>query len=111
MPFPTFIQAFPELALPFAEDVVTSAVVRSDAGLVAFFTFHKDMTLPPHAHGAQWGTVVEGRMDLTIAGETKTYVAGDSYSIPAGAEHSARIEAGARVIDVFEEPDRYPLKA
>ena len=37
-----------------------------DAGLVVFFTFLKDMELPPHAHKAQWGTVIEGELILTI---------------------------------------------
>lgn len=110
MPFPDFISSFPALDVPFPEDVVQTAVIKSDAGLVAFFTFLKDMELPVHSHGAQWGTVVEGEIEFTIGGETKIYRAGDSYSIPAGVEHGAIIKAGARVIDVFEEADRYPLK-
>mgnify|MGYP001138721532 CR=1 FL=1 len=86
-----------------------TAVVKSDAGLVAFFTFPKDMELPMYSHGAQWGTAVEGEIELTIGGETKVYRAGDSYSIPAGVEDGAMIKAGTRVIDVFEEADRYKL--
>ena len=85
-------------------------MVRSDDGLVAFFTFLKDMELPPHSHGAQWGTVVEGQIEFTIGGETKIYRPGDSYSIPAGVEHGALIKAGTRVIDVFEEADRYSIR-
>ena len=111
MPFPDFMQAFPSIDVPFPEDVVQTAVIRSDAGLVAFFTFLKELELPPHSHGAQWGTVIEGEIEFTIGGETKTYRPGDSYSIPAGVEHGAIIKAGTRVIDVFEEPDRYVLKA
>ncbi|NVO55550.1 cupin domain-containing protein [Rhodobacteraceae bacterium B1Z28] len=110
MPFPDFIIAFPGIDMPFPEDVVTTAVVKSEAGLVAFFTFHKDMELPMHAHGAQWGTVVEGEIEFTIGGSTKIYRPGDSYSIPSGVEHGATIKAGTRVIDVFEEVDRYALK-
>ncbi len=111
MPYPEFIQAFPSLDVPFPDDVVETAVIRSDQGLVAFFNFLKDMDLPPHAHGAQWGTVIEGELDFTIDGHTKTYRPGDSYSIPAGVTHGARIKAGTRVIDVFEEADRYPIKS
>ena len=111
MPFPAFITDFPGIDVPFPEDVVSTAVVKSDAGLVAFFTFHKDMELPMHTHGAQWGTVVEGEIELTIGGATKIYGPGDSYSIPSGVEHGAKIKAGARVIDVFEEADRYDLKS
>jgi quercetin dioxygenase-like cupin family protein len=111
MPYPDFITAFPSIDVPFPVDVVQTAVVKSELGLVAFFTFLKDMELPVHSHGAQWGTVVEGEIELTIGGETKSYGAGDSYSIPAGVEHGALIKAGTRVIDVFEEANRYSIKA
>ena len=110
MPYPEFIRALPSLDVPFPEDVVETSVVQSASGLVAFFTFLKDMELPPHSHGAQWGTVVEGEIELTIGGKTKVYRPGDTYSIPAGVEHGAQIKAGTRVIDVFEEADRYPVK-
>lgn len=110
MPYPEFIRSFPGIDVPFPEDVVEAAVVKSDVGLVAFFTFLKDMKLPPHSHGAQWGVVVEGEIEFTIGGETGTYRAGDSYSIPAGVEHEAMIRSGTRIIDVFEEPERYALK-
>lgn len=111
MPFPDFIMGFPAIDVPFPEDVVQTRAIRSDAGLCVFFTFLKEMELPPHSHGAQWGTVVEGEITFTIGGETKTYGPGDSYSIPADVEHGAQIAAGTRVIDVFAEPDRYPIKS
>ncbi len=110
MSYPDFINEFPGIDAPFSEDVVKIAAVRSDAGLVLFFTFLQEMVLPPHSHGAQWGTVIEGEIEFTIGDVTKTYKAGDSYSIAAGVEHSAVIKAGSRVIDVFEEADRYALK-
>ena len=110
MPYPDFIKAFPSIDVPFPDDVVQTAVVQSDSGLVVFFTFLKDMELPLHSHGAQWGTVVEGQIEFTIGGESKIYRAGDSYSIPAGVEHGAFIKSGTRVIDVFEEADRYSIK-
>ncbi len=111
MPYPDFINALPAIDVPFPDDVVTTAVVRSDGALVVFFTFHKAMTLPLHAHGAQWGTVIEGEIALTIGSETRTYRPGDSYSIPAGVPHGATITAGTRAIDVFEEADRYAIRS
>ena len=51
-----------------------------------------------------------GLLHLTIDGETGTYEPGETYDIPAGAEHSAILEAEACVIDVFEDPDRYSPK-
>lgn len=110
MPFADFISAFPALDIPFPADVVEAKAIRSDAGLVIFFSFHKDMTLPMHAHGAQWGTVVDGAITLTIGQDTRRYGPGDSYAIPAGVPHGAQIVAGTRVIDVFEEADRYPFR-
>jgi quercetin dioxygenase-like cupin family protein len=110
MSFPEFIKTLPGIAVPFPADVVQTAAVRSDDALVVFFTFLQDMILPTHAHGAQWGTVVEGEIEFTIGGETRTCRPGDSYHIPPGVEHGAIIKAGTRVIDVFEEADRYPLQ-
>lgn len=110
MQFPEFMQAFPALDVPFPEDMVKSSAVRSDAGLVVFFTFLQDMEVPPHAHKAQWGTVIEGELVLTVGGVVKTYRPGESYTIPAGVEHGAKVTAGTKVIDVFEEADRYPLR-
>lgn len=110
MAFPDFFTAFPALQLPFPEDVVSSRALRSEAGLAVFFTFHQDMTLPMHEHGAQWGIVVEGEITFTIGDDTRVYRPGDSYSIPAGVRHGAVIKAGTWVIDVFQEAERYPLR-
>ena len=64
----------------------------------------------PHAHGAQWGIVVDGAMDLTIGGKTQTYRKGDSYYIPAGTIHAARFRERTYVIDVFADKKRYKAK-
>jgi quercetin dioxygenase-like cupin family protein len=109
MTYPDFISALPSIAVPFPPDVVQTAAVRSDEALVVFFTFLKDMTLPRHSHGAQWGSVVAGEIAFTIGTETRIYRPGDSYFIPAGVDHGAVIKAGTRVIDVFQEADRYAL--
>ena len=111
MELPDFITTLPELDVPFPSDVVVSHVLPSEAGLVVFFEFFKEMELPVHSHKAQWGTVLEGSATLTIAGDTREYRAGDSYNIPSGVEHGGIITAGTKVIDIFEENDRYPIKA
>ena len=110
MTLPDFFNAMPALDVPFPEEVVTTRAVRSDAGLVVFFHFHRDFSLPPHAHGPQWGTVVAGEVALTIDGQTCRHGPGMSYDIPAGVEHGVAIKAGTIAIDVFAEADRYPLK-
>ncbi len=74
---------------------------------VVFFDIDPIGELPPHSHGAQWGIVVEGTVELTIGGELHRYNAGDSYYIPAGVVHSVRFLSHCRVIDVFADRDRY----
>lgn len=111
MPLPAFIAAFPGIDLPLPEGRVETSAMRTDHGLAVFFTVREDIELPPHSHGAQWGTVIEGRLDLTMNGETRAYGPGESYDIPAGTVHSAKVHAGSLVFDVFEEADRYPLKS
>ena len=110
MPLPDFIQAMPALDIAFPEEHVSTRAMRTEQGLAVFFTFHKDAAVPEHAHGAQWGTVLEGALTLTVDGETRVYRPGESYFIPAGTPHAASGPAGTVVLDVFEEPDRYALR-
>ncbi|MBT8412292.1 MAG: cupin domain-containing protein [Octadecabacter sp.] len=111
MPYATFMDSFPALDVPIDDSIVTTKAIASDAGLVVFFTFHQDFELPPHAHKGQWGTVVAGEVELTMDGTTKAYGPGETYDIPSGTVHSVRVKAGTLAIDVFEESDRYGLKA
>ena len=110
MQLPDFIDALPALDLPFPDEVVTSHVVRSDKGLVVFFVFKQEVSLPEHSHKGQWGMVISGQIDLTMNGETVTHRDGSHYNIPSGTPHAARVHAGSVIMDVFEEPDRYPLR-
>lgn len=108
--FPAFIDDLPALDIPFPEDAVSARALRSDRGLVVFFTFHRDVVLPEHAHGPQWGTLIAGELTITIDGHTRTMRPGDHWDIPDGAPHSVQIAAGSVAIDVFAEPDRYTLR-
>ena len=108
-PFPDWIRdGMPEVDTPFTG--LEGRLLASPHGQAAFFRADEEFEVPPHAHGAQWGVVVTGRLHLTIDGEAGTYEPGDTYDIPAGAEHSAVLEAGTCVIDVFQDPDRYSPK-
>ena len=111
MPYPQFIEDFPALELPLPDSQVRSHAIRSEAGLVVFFEFLKDTDLPPHSHLAQWGVLVEGEVAITIGGVRRVYRPGEAWDLPAGTVHAVEVKAGTRVIDVFAEPDRYPLKS
>ncbi|MCW5619794.1 MAG: cupin domain-containing protein [Burkholderiales bacterium] len=110
MQLPDMITRLPEADLPYPATEVKTSVLQSQHGQLVFFQIFKDVEIPPHSHEGQWGTVLEGVVELTIGGETRTYGPGDSYYIPPGVVHSAKAPAGSKVIDFFEEPDRYRLK-
>ncbi|MBD3168416.1 MAG: cupin domain-containing protein [candidate division Zixibacteria bacterium] len=106
--YPEFIKSFPEADIPL--DGVKGYLVPGDRGLVVFLEIEPIGKIPPHSHGAQWGTVISGEMKLTIGDETRTYGPGDNYYIPAGEVHSAEFLTKFYVVDVFEERDRYKVK-
>jgi len=110
MELPEIITRLPQADVPFPSTAVKTNVVQSEHGQLVFFQILQDFDLPPHSHKAQWGTVIEGQIELTIGGVTKTYGPGSSYFIPTGVVHSGKIPAGTKVIDFFEEPNRYRLK-
>ncbi|HSK99755.1 MAG TPA: cupin domain-containing protein [Rubrobacteraceae bacterium] len=107
-PFPGWMGDLPEVDTPFTG--LDGRLLASPHGQAVFFGAKEEVEVPAHSHGAQWGVVVSGRLHLTVSGESAVYEPGDTYEIGAGEEHSARLEAGTCVIDVFQDPDRYGPK-
>lgn len=103
--FPDLITGLPgaDVAIPG----VTAHLLQGEGRQVLFMSFDRDARVPPHSHGAQWGMVLEGTIDLTVGGVERTYGKGDSYFIPAGIEHSAVVHAGYADVTVFADRDRY----
>lgn len=108
-PYPEMFRQLPEADVPFPG--VTARLLRGPTACALFFEATRDETVPEHRHGPQWGIVVHGEIRLTIGSDTRTYRQGDEYFIPSGVPHSAVLKEGARVIDVFDDPDRYRPKA
>ncbi len=106
--FPEPIRRLPEADIPLAG--VHAYLSQSAGHQVIFMQFEQAVDLPEHAHAAQVGFVLEGRIDLRIAGESHIFLKGDRYYIPAGAPHSGKIQAGYADITFFDEPDRYKAK-
>ncbi|MCA9999627.1 MAG: cupin domain-containing protein [Anaerolineales bacterium] len=71
--------------------------------LLAVVVLDPHAVVPMHSHPhEQCGTVIEGTMRLTIAGEARWLKPGDTYVIPGGVEHMAEAgEEAARILDVF----------
>lgn len=78
-------------------------IIHGERMTVGFFTIAQGSAVPEHAHPhEQIGTVLEGLMELTIAGEKHLVSAGGAYRIPPDAAHSARcLEGSAEVIEMF----------
>ncbi|UCD37975.1 MAG: cupin domain-containing protein [Fidelibacterota bacterium] len=106
--FPTPITMLPLAEIPL--DGVRGYLLQGERQQLLFMEFSEDVALPEHSHEAQWGVVLEGRIDLLIDGDRHTFAKGDRYYIPAGVSHSARIHAGYADITYFDAPDRYGLK-
>jgi quercetin dioxygenase-like cupin family protein len=106
--FPKPIRDLPEADIPL--EGVKAYLSQSDTHQIIFMEFEKNVDLPEHSHAAQIGIVLEGRIDLTIAGKTKTYKKGDRYFIAENMPHSGKIYAGYADVTFFNEPDRYSIK-
>src|SRR5690606_8747450 len=59
----------------------------------------------PHTRSYETvGYVLQGRVELTIQGEKATLVAGDSWIVPAGAEHAYRVLEPLQAIEATSPP-------
>lgn len=106
--FPEPITSLPEADIPL--DGVTGYLLQGEHQQILFMKFLEDVELPSHSHEAQWGIVLEGRIDLVIGGEEFTFIKGDRYFIPEGVEHSGLISAGYADMTYFDSKDRYLVK-
>ena len=103
--FPAFVRQLPEADLPFSG--LRGWLLQGDCGQVLFNESAVELDVPEHSHGDQWGVVLSGRIELTIGGHPRRYGRGDTYFIPAGVPHKARIHPGFRAVDYFADRDRY----
>ena len=106
--FPDIITALPEVDIPL--DGVHANLVQSPNQQIIFMSFEHDVEVPEHRHEAQWGVVLDGEIELAIAGSAKTYQKGDSYFIGKDVPHSAKIKAGYKDLTLFNQKDRYSVK-
>lgn len=106
--FPQFITNLPQAQIPI--EGLVAYLVQGDNQQVLFMEFEKETLVPEHSHEAQWGIILEGRIELTLEGEILNLKKGDTYYIPAGTVHSAKIFAGYKDLTLFNQVDRYNQK-
>lgn len=97
--FPDAIKNLPLADIPV--DGLKAYLSQGENNQVLFMEFDKDTDLPEHSHESQYGIVLEGRIDLVINGEKKSFTKGDRYYIPAGVKHSGKIHAGYADVSFF----------
>ena len=77
-------------------------LVYGEKTLMTKFLLRKGSTLPRHTHPhEQTGYLVKGKIYLFIGQEEYDAQAGDSWCIPAGVEHGAKIIEDSIAIEVF----------
>ena len=107
--FPAMITRLPPAKLPVAG--VSSHLFQGERQQFIFMTFNQDVEIAEHSHEAQWGVVLDGQIELTIGGERRVLSKGDTYFIPQGVPHSAKIGRGYKDLTLFNQKDRYQPEA
>ncbi|RPH85929.1 MAG: cupin domain-containing protein [Desulfobacteraceae bacterium] len=106
--YPEMIERLPDIDSP--NPGVRGKLFQGEGLQAVFFSVETTGEIAPHQHQAQWGVVLEGELLMTLDGVTQKYRRGDSYFIPAGVTHSAKILSPVKVLEFFDEPARYRAK-
>jgi quercetin dioxygenase-like cupin family protein len=82
---------------------VEMRAIHGERMTVAFFTIASGAGVPEHQHPhEQIGTVLKGKMELSIAGEKHVVTSGGAYLIPSNVIHSGLcLEGPADVLEMF----------
>ena len=106
--FPEIITNLPEADIPI--EGLRSHLFQGENQQFVFMSFENDAEVPEHSHEAQWAVVLDGQIELTVEGEKHIFTKGDTYFIPKGARHSARVKKGYKDLTLFNQKERYKAK-
>ena len=98
----------PEADIPFKG--IRGWILQGENTQIVFMDIDPIGKVDEHSHSAQFGVLLDGEMSLTIGGVTKRYKKGDSYFIPNQVSHSAVFHSQVKVMDMFNEKERYSIK-
>lgn len=80
--------------------------VHSENMTLSYWNLECGARIPPHAHPhEQVTTLIDGELQLSIGGETRTLRPGSVAVIPSNATHAATALTPCYVLDVF-----YPVR-
>jgi quercetin dioxygenase-like cupin family protein len=76
--------------------------VHSDNMTLAYWNVEQGAELPEHSHPHEQVTsVVDGRFELTVAGESRVLDSGSAAVIPSETPHGGKALTPCRIIDAF----------
>ena len=88
--------------VPALPGIRRKTLVHGPHTLMAEFKLAQGAVVPPHRHPQeQTGYLLSGRLVLTIANVEHDLRPGDSWMIPGGVEHGARVPEDSVAIEVF----------
>ena len=94
--------------LPKVEPIagMTMRVLTAEHATMAITDLEPKTIVETHKHEVeQFGVVVRGSLAMVIAGEQRILTPGDTYRVPPGTAHGARVfEEPTQVIDVWSPP-------
>ena len=95
-----------DLAVTEPQAGVRRRLIPSDHATVAVSDLDPRTVVETHKHDTeQVGLVTKGSLVLVVAGEQRILTPGDTYRVPAGASHGARVfEEAAQVVAIWVPP-------
>lgn len=102
--------------MPFVnlEDIAQKEIVpgfharflHTDHNTISHWNVEAGATLPEHAHvHEQTSIVLEGKFELTVAGEARALEPGQWAMIPPNVPHSGKALTDCKIMDIF-----YPVR-
>ena len=87
-------------------------VISGERISMVFYQIEPGTPIPEHAHPhEQIGTVLKGKVEVTIGDEKRVMTPGQAYHVPSNVVHSGIcLDSGAEVIEVFSPPREDFLK-
>jgi quercetin dioxygenase-like cupin family protein len=77
----------------------------TDRMMLTEFFLESGAEVPTHSHPHdQVGYVTMGRLQLTVNGDLRELMSGDSYAIPGGVPHQALALRDTLLVEVFAPP-------
>jgi quercetin dioxygenase-like cupin family protein len=85
---------------------VKGRVVQAQHATLIVYDYIPRTIVETHKHTVeQFGVVVKGSLAMVVAGEQRILMVGDTFRIPEGTAHGARVfEEATQVVQVFAPP-------